>query len=113
MIIEQATAEEVVAYMGMWGWLGYRDDMGKPLCFSGFWHHSGRLWGFLHVFDNTVPPLSLVRVMKKKIEEVEGDVYAMCDDRHHPSAPRLLKLLGFVPTEEMASHMRVWKWQTR
>jgi hypothetical protein len=111
MIVQGATAEEVVAYIGMWGWVMSEDAFSEPLAFGGFWRHSGRLWGFLHVFK-AVPPSMLVRTMKRKLEELGEEAYVVRDS-NHASSEKLLRLIGLVETDEVIGGMRVWKWQTR
>ncbi len=75
---------------------------------GGFCRFEGRLWAFYDVLGPVGP--RVFYAIRSVLEAQEEDVFAPCNDLH-ATAPRLLALLGFVPTQETRFAMRVWKWQ--
>ena len=88
---------------------------GAIIAMAGFVRKDGRTWAFLDVStEHIVPRLVLVRSIIRRMRARGGLIYVSCDAAKFPNAPKLLRVLGFRPTLEMASdgQMRVWEWQS-
>ena len=84
---------------------------GKPVAIAGLHRAEGRVWAFLNAFG-PLPAILAIRRMRDVLAEAHRagivSIYVTCEDRH-VTAPRLLKLLGFQPTEEVRQGLRVYE----
>jgi hypothetical protein len=130
--IRRVTHDEEVAF------LGHADDAirdlfggfvdGKPVAMAGvmrdpryhgsMFEEEGRWIGFLSLAPD-VPPLGAkaVRAMRAYLREQHEDIVVM-HDHGHPLAEKLLRVLGFRPTDKFeadfrrpSSRLRIWRWQ--
>ena len=98
--------------------IGMSGIMRDPAYFGTLWEEEGRMIGFLDIRANH-PGLGVraVRAIRSYLCTRNHAIYVQCDTNTVPQAERLLRLLGFSPTEEMETDMRnkksvrVWKWQ--
>lgn len=132
MEIRRATPEEEAAFLGhvddairdLFG--GFVD--GKPVAMSGvmrdpryhgsIFEEEGRWIGFLSVAPE-VPPLGAkaVRAMRAYLRTQHEDIIVM-QDHGFPTAEKLLKVLGFIPTDKYeadfrqpSKKLRIWQWR--
>lgn len=89
-----------------------------PSHFGTIFENEGRIIGFLDTREKISDiAIHVVRMMRRHLLALGREVYVQCDVERHPQAPRLMTLLGFVPTGEMQTNMEtrrpieVWKWQ--
>jgi hypothetical protein len=68
----------------------------------------GRLWGTLDTRPG-VKALTMIRAIRNIISAYDEPVYVECQSYKHATAERLLKAIGFAPTEEWRNGMRVWR----
>lgn len=106
MHVREATPAEMVYAYDIISWIALEND--NLVAAGGFRRDKGRLWGFLDVFSEVGSGLSVVRAAKRIVEKVKEPIYAMCDHELE-SAPRLLRLLGFSPTDESRCGMTIWR----
>src|SRR3990167_2145567 len=109
MLIYEASPNEICDFFGLWGWIGVDED-DRVVGIAGFRREAGRVWGFLDL-KGKPPSLTLVRAIKRKLQEIGEPVYVACDEQRYQSAPKLLGLLGFAPIDETLIGLRVWRWQ--
>ena len=71
-----------------------------------------RVWAFLDVERSLSlgRVAGLVRAMQDGLIETNRVIHTACNIAHD-SAPRLLALLGFTPTDEIRDGYPVWVWQ--
>lgn len=89
---------------------------GEPIALAGFQIRDGRTWVYLDLPETaTVHRIRVVRAALRGLIDRNETVYAPCAVHIHAGAERLLRWLGFNPTDEtVASYrgeMRVWVWQ--
>ena len=117
--IRAATPVEIAAY---------HDDLAKHVIeadvaivgnrivgMGGFCELDGRHWVVLNVEPEArLYGVRIVRSLLRKLHTVERTVFIQCDGGR---AERLVRLLGFVPTDEFITDMRtettqlrIWKW---
>lgn len=89
-----------------------------PRFHGSMFEEMGRWIGFLQLADG-VPPLGAraVHVMRSYLKQQTEDIIVQCEDSF-PKSERLLRLLGFKPTEELmpvfrqpGRKLRVWIWR--
>lgn len=107
MLVTEATPEEICRFFGIEAWVGIKDD--RVVGIAGFRRDGDRVWGFLDL-SGKPPPLTMIKAIKRRLDETDEPVYVGCAEHLFPSAPKLLTLLGFAPTEETVQGMRVWAW---
>src|SRR5262245_5751750 len=111
-LIRPATAADIAAFYGAVQSLHVAMAAGRPVALGGFVEEEGRLWVFLDVRDGAAAHgAAIVRALRRELREANRTVFAPCNAGRFPRAQRLLRLLGFEPTEETRHDMRVWKWQ--
>lgn len=71
--------------------------------------HERRLWGTLDTRPG-VNALGMIRAIRNIIREYGEPVYVECQSYKHATAERLLKAIGFAPTDEWRNGMRVWRY---
>lgn len=115
--VQKARPEDYIALFketvsGMWVVYhgGERVGMGG-IHYSYF---DNRWWGFLAMKKSVDAEggLHLIRRMRSGLEFVTDDIYVLCDKKNHPSAPRLLRALGFEPTDETNFDLDVWVYRS-
>jgi hypothetical protein len=120
LLVRPATRAEIEAY---------HDDLschvedagvalynGEIIAMGGFARKHDRIWVTLDLEDSARRfGLRLVRAMQRGLRARGETVFIQCDGDH---AERLLRILGFVPTDEAITDMRdgktflrIWKWQ--
>jgi hypothetical protein len=84
------------------------------LAMGGFASKHGRVWAVLTVMDGAERyGVRLVRRVLQRLRAHGETVYVQCDGDY---AERLLKLLGFMPTNEVTvdadgqTQLRIWQW---
>ena len=85
--------------------------------FARLHDHHDRLWAFLNVMPGArMNGFRIARRLMRKLHDRNETVFIQCDGDY---ATRLLRLLGFEPTDEViadmrdeANFLRVWKWQS-
>lgn len=87
------------------GFLGIND--GGVAASGGFFFIDGKLWAALNVYEPKIG-IRIVRAVRRVLNEVPVPVYAPCNEAH-PQAKRLMKVLGFEPTDEKRHGMTVWR----
>jgi hypothetical protein len=111
-LIRPATAADIAAFYGAVQSLHVAMVAGRPVALGGFVEEEGRLWVFLDVRDGAAAHgASIVRALRRELRQANRTVFAPCNAGRFPRAERLLRLLGFEPTEETRHDMRVWTWQ--
>lgn len=72
----------------------------------------GRWWGYFDLRDGAhltpAAGAALALSMRRGLETVGYDVYATCQEEDFMTAPRLLRLIGFYPTNEHRDGLEVW-----
>lgn len=73
----------------------------------------GRLWAWLDTKPGIVAGngRAVVRAVRRHLEAAGAPVFVHCHADKHPTAERLLTVLGFKPTEEVIDGKRIWVWQ--
>jgi hypothetical protein len=69
----------------------------------------GRVWAWIDTRPG-VNPVQFVKAAKAALRSSSETVYVPCESNKFPTAEKLLRLLGFTPTEETHNDMRVWAW---
>ena len=98
-------------------WGAFEDE--TCVAIAGYVPWEGRLWVCFEVFKRgTACGAAMVRALQKGLEYHNRTCVVQCDDK--PTAPRLLRLLGFTPTEDFRvsaknelTPLRIWQWQTQ
>lgn len=107
-----ATADLTEAYYGnrprrtFRGWVGVLD--GKPVGVCGIYREDGQPYAFSE-FRNCVDRKTIVRAIRLMVEAmdaVKGPLLAI-ENKDAPTAPGLLKRLGFVPTDRSGPDGRI------
>lgn len=85
---------------------------GELLAIGGVFEHHGRLWAYLDIKGElpAADTLRMIRALKDGIRQAGQDVFIACDDSL-ATAKKLLRILGFVETDEFRNVLRVWKCQ--
>lgn len=84
-----------------------------PLAIGVLTRKDGRLW----LAIDTKPgagryALKLVRAAVEMMKDRDEPVFALCQEQSFPDAPRLLRAIGFIKTDEVYKNiMQVWRWQ--
>ena len=91
-------------------------DCGVRKAIGGLIEKEDRIWGYLDIRGKIDKShgIYIVRMMKRVLRAANmagHDVYIVCESEVYPSAPRLLKACGFVPTTETYNGSEVWKCQ--
>lgn len=84
---------------------------GEVVAMGGFVERSNRCFAYFNVKQGGVSPAvgaTVFRAVLRHLRAVKGSVYVTCDALEFPGAERLLRVLGFKPTEEWDNNMRVW-----
>jgi hypothetical protein len=112
-IVKQATDADYFAFFGdkipSWVvWWG-----GERVALVGFTlrQEDERFWGFFNVKEGLGPRVGMmiVREIQRNFKALTEDVYVTCDDiNYENTAPRLLRLWGFKPTDDNYEGMRIW-----
>jgi RimJ/RimL family protein N-acetyltransferase len=132
MQIREATAEEERAFFG-------RNDpavrdlrcavvdgtvvamsglMRDPVYYGSLFEEDGRWIGFLSLAPGAKPLGWAAVVAMRHFMQTQTEPIVVQHDDRHPKAERLLKALGFRPTDEFKPHflekhrkLRTWLWQ--
>ena len=70
----------------------------------------GRLWAWIDTRPG-VKPVQFIKAVRAALRSSSETVYVPCESNKFATAEKLLRLLGFRPTEETHNEMRVWAWQ--
>ena len=70
----------------------------------------GRIWAWIDTRPG-VRPVQFVKAVRAALRSCGETVYVPCESNKFPTAEKLLRLLGFTPTEETHNDMRVWACQ--
>lgn len=73
-----------------------------------------RSWGFLDIRADRVGNHGpkVVRAVRRYLDALGKPVLVLCHAEQFPTAPKLLTVLGFKPTDTYADGKRVWLWQS-
>lgn len=93
--------------------------MRDPKHFGSIIEDSGRIIGFLDASPELKSAgIKSVRAMLSFLKTVDHEIYVQSDANNFPQAEKLMRVLGFAPTDEKErdalnhdNMMRVWKWQ--
>jgi len=131
--IRDATPEEVKAFYGqrtrglvdIFGafdgdrCIGLCGVMRDPRFQGSIFEEQGRLIAFLNVAD--VPKhfgIWIIKGIADYLKKQTEPVFVQCEDNRYPQAERLLRVVGFKPTDEFwadfrdpSQKLRLWKWQ--
>lgn len=113
-MIRLATTADLIRAYGGTEFPSYVMERDGTICAcGGMFPRDGRLWAFFDVLANVTSreAIEIVRGVRRVVREAKAPVYVLCDDENYATAPRLLKVLGFEPTEEISNNSRVWKCQ--
>lgn len=111
-VIRRATAADYFAFFNdvIPGWVVYNN--GERIGMGGIsWNAvDERWWGYLTMKGkpNHDGAMRIIREMQNGLRAIPHDVYVICDEKNYLSAPRLLRILGFEPTEETNFGLDVW-----
>lgn len=86
---------------------------GVPAAFGGYVRgDDGRLWAFLDTKPEVVRSggMAVVKAVRAALDAVSEPVYVHCHAAKFATAERLLRVLGFAPTDEIIDEKRVWIW---
>lgn len=85
---------------------------GVVVACGGIMERDGRAWGWFDVKGKVSrsEALTLMRKMRAFLKEWGEELYIVCDEQF-ATAPKLLRLQGFEPTEETYNGSRIWKCQ--
>jgi hypothetical protein len=120
MKIRPATRAEIESFYG--DYAGFMDHVhaaiegNRILAMGGLSHQDGKCWGSLDIRERPQSGVfGLVKALIRGIKAAGGPVYVQCND---DSADRFLRLIGFIPTNNLQPDMRdgtrqlrVYKWQ--
>lgn len=81
---------------------------GRTLAIGVVLRHEGRLWGTLDTRPG-VNVMAMIRAVQAAILRQGEPVFVECQSHKHATAERLLKAIGFAPTDEWRNGMRVWR----
>ena len=122
--IRPASTEEAETFLGEfqchWEEIEAAIVVGEIVGMGGFARHPDhreRLWVFLNVMPEArMYGFRIVRRLMRKLHEKNETVFIQCDGDY---AMRILRMLGFEPTDEMitdmrneGNYLRIWKWQS-
>lgn len=90
-----------------------------PSHFGTMFEESARKIGFLDATEDAKKlGYRAMLAIRAKMKTMDDTVFVQCDSVNYPDAPKLLKALGFVETDEMekdarnnVTTLRVWKWR--
>lgn len=111
-VVQRATLGDYLAFYRnvIPGWVIYHG--GERVGMAGISHSNvdGRWWAYLNLKSDLDGEggLRLVREMRAGLEMISEDVYVLCEEHIYATAPRLLRILGFKPTDEVNGDMVVW-----
>lgn len=107
--LRTATPADFLAYCGEpVETLAFEQD-GRLLAISVVLRQHGRLWATLDVKPG-VNALVLVRAIRAARHRLGEPIYVECQAHAYETAERLLRISGFVPTQERRKGMGVWKY---
>ena len=108
--LRPATALEVAAFYGTTPTIqtGLFVD-GVCIAMGAVARVNGAPWAILRVSgDVSGYGMRIVRALRAGLDGIEEPVRTLCHVDLYPEAPRLLRLLGFVPTQETYDDRTVW-----
>lgn len=79
---------------------------GRVVASGGFLRIDGVLWAFLNITEE-IGGLAILLAVRRGLKNATEMVYAPCDERQEQSK-RLLKILGFKPTNQKRHGMVIW-----
>jgi hypothetical protein len=89
-------------------------ERGDEICAcGGTFQRDGRNWAFLDILSEVTPKegVRIVRAVRRVVQHLQSEAVIICDEETYAAAPRLLRAVGFEPTEEIINGARVWKCQ--
>lgn len=108
--IRPARADEVVAFYATQVtpyWTAVAD--GELVAMGRIIEVDGRAWAFFNVRPVTSKSgVAIVRAVRRGLIEAQRTVHVQAENE---DAGRLLRILGFTPTDETANGKQVWRWQ--
>lgn len=114
--------EYIAFYQRIEGHLAAFDAAGKPIAMVMATRDAdGRLWAWFQVREEARSRgVAIARALLRGLHLQNETVYVACNTEGYPAAERLLRFLGFVPTEFNSTGimpgantaMRVWQWQS-
>ena len=114
--------EYIAFFQTIEGHLAAFDDNGAPIAMvTATRDPDGRLWAWLKVREEAkTRGFAIARELLRGLHQKNETVYVACDTIGFPAAERLLRFLGFEPTEFNSTGimpgantaMRVWAWQS-
>lgn len=109
MIVRHATLADIMTFFPQPTPACVLESDGEILAIGGVLERKGRIWAFVDVKEALGPRAGLIvmRALLRHLRTIAEPVYIACDEGFE-TAPRLLKALGFRPTEEMHFNERVW-----
>ena len=87
---------------------------GQAAAVLGFAMVRDRLWLVYDVIDAELSgrfALTTARHFRALLRQRGCDVFALCHDQRFPTAPRVCRIMGFVPTDQFWDDTRIWLWQ--
>ena len=105
--VRPATPADFIAYCGELVETHALEHDGRLLAISVIMRQSGRLWATLDVRPG-VNALVLVRAIRAARSRLGEPIYVECQSHAYETAERLLRIIGFVPTQERRKGMGVW-----
>lgn len=84
-----------------------------PVGMAGIEKRRGRLWAFLDIMPDShqIGAFLILEMRRALVKLGRGHPIYVRIDENYPTAPELLRVLGFTPTAETDEDMRVYQWQ--
>lgn len=87
---------------------------GRGIAVGGFATDAGgRVWAWLDTRPDRMEGhgRAIVRAIRRQLEAAGATVYVQCDSAKFATAERLLRLLGFEPTDGVLENREIWIWR--
>ena len=110
--IRQASIAEMEQFyaMRMHHYIAEKD--GVALAMGTLSNVNGRLWGWFDVKSDltSAQRMSVVWALMRGLRRINQSIYVTSNERLHPRAMDLLRLVGFRTTGEIVQGFQVWVW---
>lgn len=90
-----------------------------PIYYGTMFEENGRRIGFIDATEDVKKlGYKAILAVRDYLKKVDRDLYVQCDEHNYSTAPKLLRVLGFIETDEFEKDarntnrtVRIWKWQ--
>ena len=118
-IIKRATISDYIEFFGrkmldlsqiIPGWVLYHGGQRAAIAGISYDPEKDRWWAYFNIKRELTldANLLLIREVRNGVRMIPHDVYVLCDESNYTTAPKLLGVLGFEPTDETNFGRDVW-----